>query len=110
MKVIDLLNKIANDEEVPKQIKYESHYFNYNELEKDYYEGMGYEYEYLLKNCLTTNLNDEIEIIEDTPKEDKKIEKIQLTNGGDYNLTIIDREIIKKINEIIERLNGMDNE
>jgi len=70
MKVIDLLNKIANGEEVPKKIKYEgkiwklvnkTYFSNRTELLGDY-----------IANAILLSLNDEIEIIE----EDKKIEKL----------------------------------
>lgn len=48
-------------------------------------------------------LNDEIEIIEDTPKEDKKyIEHIKMQENELHNhLNIID-----KLNEIIDKING----
>ena len=125
MKVIDLLNKIANGEEVPKKILYK--YQN-----KDFYE------EYLLKwnkkyeayyttkdNTPIThlladnlwNLNDEIEIIEDTLNKDKKIEKLDLQ----YNDTIkglkFEEQILMycdnlqyKINELVEKVNGDTDE
>lgn len=47
-------------------------------------------------------LNMEIEIIEDTPKEDKKIEHIKFQN----NLLHNDLNIIEKLNEIIDKVNG----
>lgn len=64
MKVIDLLNKIANGEEVPKVIKYgiygeENSIFTYYEEEKEYYnDGAGY------LSVSNSYLNDEVEIIE----------------------------------------------
>ena len=69
----------------PKTIKSEGHYYNYNELEEDYYEGMGYEYEYLLANTSVKGLDAEIEIIEYTPKEEIKriIEDMDLV--ANYN-------------------------
>lgn len=81
MKIIDLLNKIANGEEVPKKIKYEDIVFDYTKRNR---EGLIYiadEYSnYEDKdNYLRTHLfwhieklNDEVEIIE----EDKDIKKI----------------------------------
>lgn len=81
MKVIDLLNKIANGEEVPKRIKiYQDYYIWYdNEMTGN----VGYCKEPLQSDgnsFLTINtlydLNYEIEIIE----EDKKIEKITNMN------------------------------
>lgn len=77
MKVINLLNKKAN-RNIPKRV------IN-------------------LDHIATECLNEEIEIIEDTPKEDKKIEKlIPYTDG------LIATQ--NKINEIIDKINGEDNE
>ena len=71
--VIDLLNKIANGEKVPKEIKINDHILIWNNIEKDYLmDGRG-EY-YTDRAFITPNydLNDEIEIIE----EDESIERI----------------------------------
>lgn len=72
MKVIDLLNKIANDEEVPKEIKYRDYNWSWCEPCKIYETrfvdiGEVNLYTFFSKEG---NLNDEIEIIE----EPKKIE------------------------------------
>ena len=72
MKVIDLLNKIAKGEEVPKKIKYE------NEVYVSDYEGMVFyklevDYGLFLERINDTNLlNDEVEIIEEDTFEDTK--------------------------------------
>lgn len=74
MKVIDLLNKIANEEEVPL-IKYRDKILHWNK-ETDRFEdknGMNTLYEMDF-----SELNDEVEIIE----EDKKIEKIDVALLG----------------------------
>lgn len=75
MKIIDLLNKIANGEEVPKKIKWENIIYAYSEYDKDYLEYPFSDEEYkglfnMRNNILTQFLNDEVEIIE----EPKKIE------------------------------------
>ena len=82
MKVIDLLNKIANREEVPKKIKWEDTIYAYSEYDKDYLEFPFSEEEYkglfdMKDSILTQYLNDEVEIIE----EDKEIEEIPFNNG-----------------------------
>lgn len=69
MKVIDLLNKIANGEEVPKKIKYKNAIFTIRDDKDDYTSESTWFtdcYDYL-------ELNDEVEVIE----EDKKIEHIE---------------------------------
>ena len=48
-------------------------------------------------------------IIEDTPKEDKKIKKLAVNLYCDEDKTF-KREVNDKINEIIDMLNGEDNE
>lgn len=129
MRVIDLLNRIANGEELPKKIKYEGDIWELNTLENTYDNGECCLFEdYIDKKYVITDvLNDEIEIIEDTPKisklyinnklqydlspkEDKKIEKINLKGytsclGTDEEWTTSEEIIIVKINEIIDKLN-----
>ena len=85
MKVIDVLNRIANGEEIPEKIKYE--------LKINTYLHCHY-----VPECL----NDEVEIIE----EDKKIEKFEFGEIEDRE----HYEIKRKINEIIDKLNEMENE
>lgn len=79
MKVIDLLNKIANGEEVPKKIKHWK-----EEYERDESGFIKYESKTERNLCLdlVQCLNDEIEIIED--KEDINIQDIkELTYKGE---------------------------
>ena len=75
IKIIDLLNKVANGEEVPKRIKYENETRIYNENDRDY-EHIGDRANtelYLFYGVLSSRtgelfekcLNDEVEIIED---------------------------------------------
>jgi len=97
IKIIELLNKIANGEDVPQEIKYEEEIYYYDESITDYRCGeIGY---YLFdkgfEDDTRTFLKDEIEIIED----DKKIEKI---GKGHY---IEDEEVLEKIDEIIDYIN-----
>ena len=114
MKVIDLLNKIANGEEVPTRIKYKNDFYEYAE----WYQGYRNEtkddedYEILLLNRLIEKqfgisfLNDEIEIIE----EDKPIKELKLYTNYEIledNIRTT-REICFKINEIIDRLNNLE--
>ena len=123
MKVIDLLNKIANGEK--PTIKDGINIYEYNEIENDYITGMGYNYEHYFSSIsnILDYLNDEIEIIED--KEDKKIEnnnkinrlqgyvpaRLYLSkNNYDEDLRHALENIGYKVNEIIDRLNGEDNE
>lgn len=113
MKVIDLLQRIANGEEVPEKIKFHDLEFKfrnkgyYCELE-DKFEPLGSIY------ILDLMLKDKVEVI-----EDKKIKKICTFPGLDDdeyayedgnrpgNVLIhneIEKMLINKINEIIDKL------
>lgn len=115
MKVIDLLNKIANGEEVPKKIKLKGAEPIYQYENKEFY--------YYWKDKKTGkggkvvldviyNINDEVEVIEDN----NKIEHI----GKKYDITDFKREypkvaeLVKDLNnkqyEIIDKLNEVLNE
>ncbi len=124
IKVIDLLNKIANGEEVPKKVKYEGDIYEYNNCDYQNYED--YETTNLISEVIfmnKQNLNEEVEIIEDTPKEDKKIERLDETKANEdiftystsgsnlYFLSLyVKSTIVDKINEIIDKVNGDSNE
>jgi len=111
MKVIDLLNKIANGEEVPKKIRitdigdrYTTHYnFFYDEDDQEYKDDELFPLGARL--ILDRVLNEKVEIIEDTPKKDKinELSDYQICQENYY-------KIIDKINEIIDRLNGKEDE
>lgn len=120
IKVIDLLNEIAEDAEVPKKIKYQNKVYIYNEDAEFYYINDNYKrytlfssVPYLDLTALIDFLNNEVEIIEDTPKEDKKIEKLRFSShhGGTWEQEQAyrnkrDDEITTKINEIINKIRG----
>ena len=116
MKVIDLLNKIANGEEVPKNIKlfgvtfdyiqenetYLSHYGKVNLLDMN---------DHLLRNKNIKLLNEEIEIIED---KSKKIEKLEKPTQDEYlysngkELYENDMKVYDKVNELIDYINNKE--
>ncbi len=106
MKIIDLLNKIANGEETPNKFKYDNLTFT-KRCDGVYFDNDGDELHSSLSIDLS-NLNDEIEII----TEDKKIEKLTLY-GNNYAYTSnLEQEfghIQFKINELIDKVNNMEN-
>ena len=77
IKVIDLLNKIANGE-IPKEIKYNNYFLSWDDVDKDYYcEYYGNLFTCLFSNDQTTVvLYYEIEIIEDKDKTDEEAKPI----------------------------------
>ena len=112
--VIQLLNKIANGEEVPEKIKYRGLMY--------YQDGRGYfhdETEYTTERAFLEGvrtdmvLNEEVEIIEPIEDEFIDIEEIKLErddilgyyNGASHRMTtnVKDREVyIKIINNLIK--------
>jgi hypothetical protein len=115
IKIIDLLNKIANGEEVPKKIKFDNVIFVYIDKWEQY---VTKEEEIpLLKRICDYNysgLNDEVEIIE----EDKTIEELKTeientkrkligTSGNRYSIRVVDNIIINKINELVKEINKL---
>lgn len=104
IRIIDLLNKIANGEEVPKRIKWEDTIFVYSEYDKDYLEFPFSEEEYqglfcMKDSILTRFLDDEVEILE----EEKKIpEKLNISNFPKHNNSL--KKTAIKLNEIIDYL------
>jgi len=106
MEVIDLLNKIANREEVPKKIKYDTkNYYFRNYDYKEYYIDEDYiDEQTSFIDCIDFyKLNDEIEIIE----EDKPIEKLDY-EINENNVDTCTEKIRCKINEIIDKLNELE--
>ena len=122
MKVIDVLNRIANGEELPNKIRFNNIEWNRVYGEKNVCYIDEYDNDFFLhffRNNLDFTLNDEIEIIE----EDKKIEKLEIVHNGSANayallneygtkcaLTKHSKVMCDKINEIIDKLNEMEKE
>ena len=117
IKIIDLLNKIANGEKVPEKIKYDTKEMLYDHNKQDY---LGYYsnnngewlFQYLFDRCKNTEhfINDFVEIIENNDK----LEKIKLDEEhcrlykNDEEWWAIKRHqlfIYKEINKIIEQIN-----
>jgi len=109
MKVIDLLNKIANGEE-QEDNKYQFSYVDYCTI-REFFD------RYIVDE---ENLN--LEILEDKV-EDKKIEKLEIVHNGNANayallneygtkcgLTKHSKVMCDKINEIIDKLNSIGEE
>lgn len=123
MKIIEIFNKIANGEEVPEKIKYKNKEWLYNDNNKDYCRVSASFIYWFSCSIFDTDeptkeiLNDEIEII----SEPKKIEKItedvffdmkEVLPDGSIKIPFlnkIDTMMIDKINELIDKLNEMEN-
>ena len=96
IKIIELLNKIANGEELPKSIKYYG--FIWQLHNGNYVENGQRMLEDYLANGIVESLNDYVEILEDNTED---IEELP-----DYNYSI--KENRDKINEIIRYIKRKD--
>lgn len=105
LRVIDLLNKIANGEEVPKEIEIEGEddIFYYQEDINSY---KNYHNQYLMCDYLfnTARLNKEIYIV------DKKIEKLKWNEKSSYNQEVDTKKIQKILLSRSEQLKSSINE
>lgn len=122
MKVIELLNKIANGEEIPKKIKYQNYIYEYQhrrDTENSFNYMCNENGEYLSRRYFIDNiLNEEVEIIE----ENKKLKHI----GKSYNIRKFDdnfnvnaydfeemikfiQDIYDKVEDIIDKINKMED-
>jgi hypothetical protein len=109
MKIIDLLNKIANGEDFEeKHIKY------LDRIDQEYDICMICEENIIYKlDEKSIELNDNVEIIEEDKKieiieEDKKIEKIDLDSLLGIGYYEGKQTLAGKINEIIDHINKED--
>ena len=108
IKIIDLLNKIANNEEVPEKIMYDTCLYTCDKITRTYYDE---EDRTLWESYNFKILNDEVEII-DEAKEDK-IQKIyhcetSLTqNEVEIFITKNLNQMVDKINELIDTVNEL---
>lgn len=116
--IIQLLNKISYNEEVPKVIAYENKVYHYVEEYKDYVYDDAYCLigDYFVNHYgITMYLNDEVEILDD--EEDKDIPLIPadelynlknnvgllpgVANEIEFNFKVLQ----EKINQVVEELN-----
>ena len=130
MKIIDLLNKIANVEEVPKKIKFKGidRIYEYDRMYNWFEDNSSDNCKDIFYIC---ELNDEVEIIEDEPRnievcgslftrseynrlagieEDKKIERIGKLNQVEDKQNLNNYMLRDKINEIIDVINKGDKQ
>ena len=104
IKIIDLLNKIAEGKELPEKFMYKGHLY-YRQKTK----GICYrcdELNEIFEECLVLeDLNDIVEIIEEPKKIEKLIEPIKL---GDIHENLISiNKVAKKVNELIDEINNL---
>ena len=107
MKIIDLINKINNNEAIPEKVKYEATIFEYSKKKKDYIHKVDdWCSETLLFKVMNTYfisdlLRTEVEVIE----ENKKIEEIEISEKDRKMHSDYINNIADKLNELIKKLN-----
>lgn len=114
MKIIELLNKIANNEDVPKKIKYDDMIFKLNEYNCYINDNDLIFIDSLIPNL--NNLNDEVEIIEDEEEIDiQSIEEFGIddneyikTKIGSFKTRKMDIAFLHKINELVQAVKQLD--
>ena len=120
MRVIDLLVKIANGEEVPKTILYNGEIREYNDEDKDYTSNIGELY--LFCDVLTSGsgeelkrkLNKVVKVVEEDPKDEEIVEWSNIAiremkkaeNLSEIKAYI--ETIMRTQNEIIEKIETLD--
>ena len=110
IRVIDLLNKIANGEEVPYKVKYNGIIFTYNSSNK---QGLKYvdlnkenEVFYRYLTGVVNKLTDEVEIIEEQEEIDiQSIEEMEPAMNG--NACVIDNKTWT-LNQVIKAVKQLD--
>ena len=111
IKIIELYNKVANNKDLPEQIRWEGMIWTLD-VGRDYISETG---RTLGSDVRLDELNDEVEIL-DTPKKIEKINHIVRINDlippVDANEEFIWRELINhhnKLNEVIDKINEMES-
>ena len=108
IKVIDIMNKIHNEETVPKKIMYDFKTYFYDERTQDYTDydrTYGLFSDLLDKQCgIFSCLNDEVEIIDEIEEEKKIPEKIPEDVFEKYTKTAKIYQVYRLTNEIIDYL------
>ena len=111
MKIIDLLNKISNGEEVPKKIRIDHwcYKFEWIEHQSNYYDKYN---EIDLMSCLSCDkeeLNYEVHEIEEEKKIPEKLNKLLYREDYATQNACID-DIIRQFNNLIDYLKSKGDE
>lgn len=112
IKIIELLNKIANGEKVPERVKYGNRIYKFYKGEQDY---ISYDDEetkwcgrtllFTIMEChhITELLEAEVEILEDNTEEIEEIPQYRIDNCTDYNYCYL----AEKYNQLAKAVNKL---
>ena len=102
MKVIDLLNKMANDEDYRPTVVFTRVTFTYNTIVGDYENDRDSDYGIFANYVIAKILNDEVEVIEEN-KEIEELDDMESINARPEVNAI-------KINELVRAVNKLNKE
>lgn len=105
IKIIELYNLIANEEKIPKKIKYDGEVYHHNILKTNYFrDDNGSTLSYV-------DLNDEVEILEDNTEEIEELivsdEGFIKAENGCWKGRKLDVAFANKINELVKAVNSI---
>lgn len=112
MKIIEIFNKIANGEEVPKKIMFVGNEYRYDNIDNTYRNIIGNTNIGEMHN-LEFYLNDEVEILDDEEDKDiplipddeliilKQSKTVDMQYAIDFNFKVLK----EKINQVVEEFN-----
>ena len=104
IKIIELLNKIANGEEFPKKVKFEDKIYTYYNEMADYKNEGYFLFDIISDGYVKDFLNDKVEIIEE--QEEINIQDIEELDES-FNNGFED-ENRHKINELVKAVKKLD--
>lgn len=122
IKVIDLINKIENKEELPQKVKFEKEIYEYDKKRKDYinkyddWTSQTLLYRVMSTHFISELLECEVEIIEDEEEIDiRSIEEFGIddnenikTKIGSFKTRKMDIAFLCKINELVKAVKQLD--
>ena len=108
IKLIELLNKIVNGEDLPKRIKIQEYVFELSKDYEHYYYNEDVEITHLINHNFS-NLNDEVEILEDNTEEIEELDEEWTYIEGQVEKTWSksELELVNKINELVKAVNKL---
>lgn len=113
IKLIELLNKIANGEDLPKRIKIQEFVFELSKDYEHYYYNADVEITHLINHNFS-NLNTEIEILEDNTEEIEELSTYR--TFAEYDelakkcINMNAEQFFYKINELVKAVNEIRKE
>ena len=109
IKVIDLLNIMADGKELPEKFMYNEHLYYRQKTKEICYRSD--ELDEIFEDCLVLeDLNNYVEIIEEKKKIEKiaRCDSIKMTHYGELYKPTENEEILRiKINELIDEINNL---